>query len=226
MKKFAVAVITFGMLLSGAAVANALTIGGDGVAGYYDDYGPEATAWNTALSLNQFDSSLGTLTKIELFLSGSETSAATVTASSTQNASWLSVSVQTYIRLFDPSNIATTLMLVTPAVSDSGGSLAAGGTYNLVGSGTDSDNTALTSSSAAFNLFIGSSTISLSTSAMSFGSTTALSNGTFTPAGTASEHLYVVYTYDASSPVPEPATMLLFGTGLAGIAAISRRKKA
>jgi hypothetical protein len=29
-----------------------------------------------------------------------------------------------------------------------------------------------------------------------------------------------------TSPVPEPGTMLLFGTGLAGLAGVARRKKA
>jgi hypothetical protein len=31
-------------------------------------------------------------------------------------------------------------------------------------------------------------------------------------------------TVNASAPVPEPATILLFGTGIAGLAAVGRRK--
>lgn len=42
---------------------------------------------------------------------------------------------------------------------------------------------------------------------------------------TAGQGLYAVYE-SSSSPVPEPTTLLLFGTGLAGLAAVGRRKKA
>lgn len=42
------------------------------------------------------------------------------------------------------------------------------------------------------------------------------SGGDYTP--------FLVLNYDSNSPVPEPATMLLFGIGLLGIAGISRKK--
>ncbi|WP_028583872.1 PEP-CTERM sorting domain-containing protein [Desulfogranum mediterraneum] len=54
---------------------------------------------------------------------------------------------------------------------------------------------------------------------------TAISFFIETDPGTGTWKLDDVYVSLGENPVPEPTTMLLFGTGIAGLAAIGRRKK-
>ncbi len=196
------------------------------------------TDWTSALTFQQFNPSLGTLTSVTLDLSSTMSTILTVTNVGSTLPSNGTAKTEVLIAVVDPSGIIGTLPTYTPypiapsnpqlnylSTGFSYSNLAAGGTVTsgtLTGSSGNVSNSYTTPGLLAE--FTGAGSISLPAGTLTYttlsnsGGNTESSQVTYTGlTGT------VIYTY---TPVPLPSALLLLGPGLLGLVGIRRKYRA
>jgi hypothetical protein len=213
--------------LAGATGVNAGTIS------FTDTIATQSTNWGPqSLTVDQFDSSLGTLTAVQIIFSGDvdgtartenlDADAAVVTATLSADLSLdLSSLTTPDILLLGVGDSSTHNFAAHDGTIDFGGT--SGATVAL--SGTDSDSL-ITTDIADLAMFTGLSTISFSADAVGVSSATGAGNITSNFATNAGAGIEVIYTFDTgTTTVPVPAPLALMAFGLLGLAGVVRSKK-
>lgn len=206
-------------------------------AAYADSYTVNAQPTNfsgTTLNVAQFNPSLGTLTSVDITLSGFGTT--DISASETLN---IATSVNTLftsvaLQLTDPSVALTVNQSLTgqplvggsPISSFNPLAIAPLGTYDsgaLALSGTETQHLGITSDLSGY---IGFGNLVFDLAGIA-NTTESFSGGNLNTSQTTSAGADITVTYNYSQgppPVPEPGTLTLFGTGLLGLAGMLRSK--
>lgn len=224
-------------LLTCSAVALALVSAAP--AALADSYTVSAQPTNfsgTSLDVAQFNSSLGTLTSVDITLSGFGTTDITATETAGIPTSVTELYTDVALQLTDPNVNLTLDQSLTgqplvdgsPISSFNPLSIAAYGTYNsgsLNLAGTAAYDLGITDDLSGYvgngDLVFYLAGIANTTESFSGGN---LNTSQTTDAGA---HITVTYNYTAPPPpsvVPEPGTLVLFGTGLLIMAGLVRRK--
>jgi hypothetical protein len=198
--------------------------------------GSNATNWTQSGSVNQFDTSLGNLNFIQFQITGNTTvsgSAVDANAGSTGTDSY-TFQGNTSINLTDP--LSELILAPTTTVTQNFTNISNGQSMSVSGApGTFNQTTRYDS---AGNLILGSGqvnpllianylgtgTIGLTVSASTFAAFSGPSYTGGTGSGTANASVTVIYDYTVPSGVPEPATMVLFGSALIGFAFLRKTR--
>ena len=173
---------------------------------------------STTFTFSKFDSSLGTLSGVNIGLSGDATATATVNAISGPGAYDFTSSA--VLRLKAPGG-ATNYLVVLPSNTDTQTIIAAPFTWPAPVDGQDSGSTIL-SDATNLALFTGSGTILLPFTAQGTSGISGPGTVTASISTQVAASATISYTY---TPVPEPGTfgLTLFGLG-AGVALRGRKR--
>jgi hypothetical protein len=207
------------------ALASAATIS------YTDTIALTTTGWTDTLDFNKFDTSLGTLTQVELQLSSGMDTTLTVTNTGASHQANGTAWITQALSVKDPDGYITNFPQISATIPTSPytfNHLTAGGSV------TSSQYTYSGSSDSVYtaNLllaeFTGTGNISLFASALAAEPNWTVNASTtvnVTSLTHASLQGIITYTYIPRSVVPIPGSVLLLGTGLLGLIGLRRKPK-